>query len=152
MACVSPEVSISRSTAPAVSEAPASSTKSPISEAPFSLLKGWLRLVASGMASLTSRTCSGVQPERSATSSSVGSRSSSADSSFVGAGHISHLVAHVHGDPYGASLVRNSPLYRLTVHQVAYVENLYPRSGSNFSTAFISPMLPSWMRSSKGRP
>src|SRR5919107_1022412 len=37
-------------------------------------------------------------------------------------------------------------------HQVAYVENLQPRSGSNFSTAFIRPMLPSWIRSSKGSP
>ena len=30
--------------------------------------------------------------------------------------------------------------------------NLKPLSGSYFSTAFISPMLPSWMRSSKGKP
>ena len=32
---------------------------------------------------------------------------------------------------------------------MAYVENLKPLSGSNFSTAFIRPMLPSWIRSSK---
>src|SRR5215211_3603792 len=38
------------------------------------------------------------------------------------------------------------------IHQVAYVENRKPRSGSYFSTAFISPMLPSWIRSSKGSP
>ena len=38
------------------------------------------------------------------------------------------------------------------IHHVAYVENLQPRSGSNFSTAFIRPMLPSWIRSSKGSP
>src|SRR5882757_9851031 len=29
------------------------------------------------------------------------------------------------------------------IHQVAYVENLYPRRHSNLSTAFINPMLPS---------
>jgi hypothetical protein len=38
------------------------------------------------------------------------------------------------------------------IHHVAYVENLKPLSGSNFSTAFISPMLPSWIKSSKGNP
>src|SRR5215208_3292094 len=38
------------------------------------------------------------------------------------------------------------------IHHVAYVENLQPRSGSNFSTARIRPTLPSWMRSSKGNP
>jgi hypothetical protein len=32
------------------------------------------------------------------------------------------------------------------------VEKRKPRSGSNFSTAFIRPMLPSWIRSSKGSP
>src|SRR5947209_19949935 len=38
------------------------------------------------------------------------------------------------------------------IHQVAYVENLKPRSGSNLSTAFIKPMLPSWIKSSSGNP
>src|SRR5919107_4520365 len=38
------------------------------------------------------------------------------------------------------------------IHHVAYVENLQPRSGSNFSTARIRPTLPSWIRSSKGSP
>src|SRR5215212_827765 len=38
------------------------------------------------------------------------------------------------------------------IHQVAYVENRKPLSGSYFSTAFISPILPSWIRSSKGKP
>src|SRR3954451_10554076 len=33
------------------------------------------------------------------------------------------------------------------IHHVAYVENLYPRRYSNLSTAFIRPMLPSWIRS-----
>ena len=33
------------------------------------------------------------------------------------------------------------------IHHVAYVENLKPFSKSNFSTARIRPMLPSWMRS-----
>src|SRR4029434_10940600 len=38
------------------------------------------------------------------------------------------------------------------IHHVAYVENLYPRRYSNFSTAFINPMFPSWIRSRKDRP
>ena len=33
------------------------------------------------------------------------------------------------------------------IHHVAYVENLKPFSKSNFSTARMRPMLPSWMRS-----
>ena len=38
------------------------------------------------------------------------------------------------------------------IHHVAYVENLNPRRQSNSSTARISPMLPSWTKSRKGRP
>src|SRR5206468_4939227 len=38
------------------------------------------------------------------------------------------------------------------IHHVAYVENLYPRRYSNLSTAFMRPMLPSWMRSRNWRP
>src|SRR5216117_2098674 len=38
------------------------------------------------------------------------------------------------------------------IHHVAYVENLYPRRYSNLSTAFMRPMLPSWMRSRNCRP
>src|SRR5436305_13888685 len=38
------------------------------------------------------------------------------------------------------------------IHQVAYVENLYPRRYSNFSTAFINPMFPSWIRSRNDNP
>ena len=38
------------------------------------------------------------------------------------------------------------------IHHVAYVENLKPLRQSNFSTACIRPRLPSWMRSSSGRP
>ena len=38
------------------------------------------------------------------------------------------------------------------IHQVAYVENLKPLRQSNFSTACMSPRLPSWMRSRSGRP
>ncbi len=38
------------------------------------------------------------------------------------------------------------------IHQVAYVENLYPLRYSNFSTALMSPMLPSCTRSKKCRP
>src|SRR5919112_893328 len=34
------------------------------------------------------------------------------------------------------------------IHQVAYVENLKPLRQSNFSTARISPRMPSWIRSS----
>ena len=37
------------------------------------------------------------------------------------------------------------------IHQVAYVENLKPRRYWNRSTAFMSPMLPSWTRSSRER-
>ena len=32
------------------------------------------------------------------------------------------------------------------------VENLYPRRYSNFSTAFIRPMFPSWIKSRNDRP
>src|SRR5829696_3774240 len=32
----------------------------------------------------------------------------------VGAGHLAHLLAHVDGNPYGAPLVSNRPLHRLT--------------------------------------
>ena len=38
------------------------------------------------------------------------------------------------------------------IHQVAYVENLYPLLYSNFSTAFISPIFPSWIKSRKDKP
>ena len=38
------------------------------------------------------------------------------------------------------------------IHQVAYVENLKPLVWSNFSTARMSPRLPSWMRSRKASP
>jgi hypothetical protein len=38
------------------------------------------------------------------------------------------------------------------IHHVAYVENLKPFSKSNFSTARMRPMLPSWMRSRKDMP
>ncbi len=38
------------------------------------------------------------------------------------------------------------------IHQVAYVENLKPFRQSNFSAARISPMIPSWIRSSSVRP
>src|SRR5260221_519988 len=38
------------------------------------------------------------------------------------------------------------------MHQVAYVENLWPRRYSNLSTAFIRPMLPSWIRSGNCSP
>src|SRR5476649_2033868 len=38
------------------------------------------------------------------------------------------------------------------IHHVAYVENLYPRRYSNLSTAFIRPILPSWIKSRNCRP
>ena len=38
------------------------------------------------------------------------------------------------------------------IHQVAYVENLYPRRYSNLSTAFMRPILPSCIRSRNSSP
>src|ERR1044072_8470479 len=38
------------------------------------------------------------------------------------------------------------------IHHVAYVENLEPRRYSNLSTAFMRPMLPSWIRSRNCKP
>ena len=38
------------------------------------------------------------------------------------------------------------------IHHVAYVENLKPLRQSNFSTACIRPMLPSWIMSSSAVP
>ena len=38
------------------------------------------------------------------------------------------------------------------IHQCTYVESLNPRVGSNFSIPRISPVIPSWMRSSKATP
>src|SRR6266487_253483 len=38
------------------------------------------------------------------------------------------------------------------IHHVAYVENLNPRRQSNFSTARMRPMIPSWIRSSREMP
>ena len=38
------------------------------------------------------------------------------------------------------------------IHHVAYVEKRQPALGSNFSTAFIRPMLPSSMRSKNATP
>ena len=38
------------------------------------------------------------------------------------------------------------------IHHVAYVENLWPRRQSNFSTARLRPIAPSWIRSRSGRP
>ena len=33
------------------------------------------------------------------------------------------------------------------IHQYAYVENLYPLAGSNFSTPLTNPIVPSWIKS-----
>ena len=38
------------------------------------------------------------------------------------------------------------------IHQVAYVENLNPLLKSNFSTALIKPILPSWIKSKNNIP
>src|SRR5919204_435659 len=38
------------------------------------------------------------------------------------------------------------------IHHVAYVENLKPLRWSNFSAARTRPIVPSWIRSRKGRP
>ena len=38
------------------------------------------------------------------------------------------------------------------IHHVAYVENLYPLRYSNLSTAFIKPILPSWIKSRNWSP
>ena len=38
------------------------------------------------------------------------------------------------------------------IHHVAYVENLYPLLESNLSTAFISPIFPSWIKSKNKSP
>mmetsp|Transcript_27257 Transcript_27257/g.92789 ORF Transcript_27257/g.92789 Transcript_27257/m.92789 type:complete len:201 (+) Transcript_27257:245-847(+) len=48
-----------------------------------------------------------------------------------------------------------SAMARMTaclIHHVAYVENLKPFSGSNFSTARVRPKVPSWMTSWKWSP
>ena len=56
----------------------------------------------------------------------------------------------------GIRIVREwSAIARVTacrIHQVAYVENLYPRRYSNLSAARIRPILPSWIRSSRCSP
>src|SRR3712207_7097977 len=83
MASLSWVVSISRITVSGVSETRSSSMKSPSSEAVSSEETGWSRLVASGMALIVRRTSSGSHPRRLATSSSVGSRSSSTASSLM---------------------------------------------------------------------
>ncbi len=49
-------------------------------------------------------------------------------------------------------LLPNPRVIAWRIHQVAYVENLNPLRQSNFSTARISPRLPSWMRSSSSSP
>src|SRR5215213_8588987 len=106
-------VSSSRTTSPSAPDSRSSSTKSPSSELPSSEERGWLRLVASGMALLTSLTRSTSQPILSATSSSVDSRWLALELGrklVVGAGHLPYLLAHVHGHPYGPPLVGDSPL------------------------------------------
>ena len=57
---------------------------------------------------------------------------------------VAGLLAYGSRNPVqGAQLVDTAPRMRVT----AYVSNLSPRSGSNRSTASISPKIPDWMRS-----
>ena len=73
---------MSRMTSPGVSEDFSSSTNAPMSEESSSELAGLSRLVASGITLFMSRTCSTGHSSRSATSSSDGSRLSSAESAL----------------------------------------------------------------------
>src|SRR5918995_277652 len=151
-ASASQPISISPMTVPATSEARSSSMSSPISVASASGLRGWLRLEASHSEPFRSRTSSIDQPSRPATSSSAGSRSISEESSLYARAIFRILSPMCTGTLMVRPLSATARCTACLTHQVAYVENLQPRSGSNFSTAFIRPMLPSWMRSSKGSP
>src|SRR5215212_2596057 len=152
MASLREPTSISPMTVPATSEARSSSISSPSSEPSPSEERVWLRLVASGIALLTSSTSPTVHSRRPATSSSVGSRLSSVESSLYARAIFRILSPMCTGTRMVRPLSATARCTACLIHHVAYVENLQPRSGSNFSTARIRPTLPSWIRSSKGSP
>ena len=132
--------------------APRSSMKSPRWESSSSPI-GVSSETGSCETLMISRTFSGVTwtswplDIASAISSTVGSRPSSW--SRPRETRISRLIVSTMWT--GMRIVRAwSAMARVMawrIHHVAYVENLKPFSKSNFSTARIRPMLPSWMRS-----
>ena len=84
----------------------------------------------------------------SATSSSVGARSSSTISSRSARAIFCSRSTMCTGMRIVRDLFATPRCTAWRIHHVAYVENLKPRRQSNFSTARISPMIPSWIRSS----
>ena len=100
----------------------------------------------------SSRTRSGSSCTRAASSSIVGSRSSSWCSWRLA--RITRFMCSTMCT--GMRIVRAwSAIERVIawrIHHVAYVENLKPLEWSNLSTARISPRLPSWIRSSSCMP
>src|SRR5215217_8740275 len=129
MAAWSPSLSISLITSPAVSDARSSSNNSPSSEPSSSEPRGRLRLVASGMASFTLRTSSTVQPSRSATSLSIGSRSSSAESSLYVWATLRIFSDMCTGTLIVRPLSATALWTACLIHQVAYVEKRKPFFG-----------------------
>ena len=102
--------------------------------------------------SSTRRASSSGTSADSAISSGVGSRPSSCKSFFaVALSFVSRSIICT-----GIRIVRAwSAIARVIawrIHHVAYVENLKPRRYSYLSTARISPVLPSWIRSRKESP
>lgn len=63
---------------------------------------------------------------------------------FVGPTDLRDLLDHAHREPDAPVL--EAWLMACQIHHVAYAENLKPRSGSNFSSALMRPVNPSWRR------
>ena len=100
----------------------------------------------------TSRTCLSGSFACLATSSSVGTRPSFGASSRSARPIRCSRSAMCTGIRIVRDLFATPRWTAWRIHQVAYVENLKPRRQSNFSTARIRPMIPSWIRSSSESP
>src|SRR5581483_4970037 len=93
-----------------------------------------------------------LKPNSSPSSSSVGSRPSTSWS-FTAAWRMwNSLSTTWTGRRMVFDWFASARLMACLIHHALYVESLAPLAGSNRSTAFIRPMLPSLIRSSRGMP
>ena len=97
--------------------------------------------------SSASLTCCVVRSSSTASSSFVGSRPSSWPIRSRTARSFRRRSPRWIGRRMRSPWLRMAREHAWRIHQVAYVENLQPRRQSNFSTARVSPIVPSWIRS-----
>ena len=92
-----------------------------------------------------------LRPAAAATSSSVAGRPAR-DSSACSARRILPRRSTIGtGSRMGRDVFDGARPIAARIHIAAYVDNFTPRRQWYFSTARISPMLPSWIRSSRSR-